>query len=81
MPHKSVRAKFTVSSVERFGESIGERVTMYPVYSPEGENKDFWDTIPNGKLEMTINNTNAQGFFQPDQEFYLDFTPAQGGEE
>ncbi len=77
----ALRAKFKVSSVEKFAESIGEKVTMYPVYSPEGENKDFWDATPNGKLEMTINNTNAQGRFQPGQEYYLDFTPSQEGNE
>ena len=71
----SVRAKFKVNSVNRF--EFGETVTLIPVYSTDqdSENYRFWSATPSGKLEMQISNPEAQGMFEPGQEFYIDLSP------
>ncbi len=75
----SVRAKFRVTSVEKH-EYGAENVKMIPVYTdndPESENHKFWMATPAGHIEMQINNPEAHGTFEPGQEFYIDFTPAE----
>lgn len=71
----SVRAKFFVKKVEVYLES-SRLIVMSPVYSqdPNHENKSFWDATPSGELQMTINNSKAARFFEPGQEYYIDFT-------
>lgn len=52
---------------------------MSPVYSdnPNSENRAFWDATPCGDLRMTIKNEAAAKHFEPNKEYYVDFTPAE----
>lgn len=77
-----MRAKMTVQSVSPF--QGGEVLAMSAVcgnkpYGPNGENEDnsFARWTPTGSLTLTITNPDLLGKFQPGQNFYLDFTPAQ----
>lgn len=70
----SVRAKFFVKKVEYYAEN-SRQVVLAAVYSqdPNHENKMFWDATPSGEITMVINNPRAGAFFQPGQEYYIDF--------
>ena len=70
-----VRAKFRVHNVTR--NSWGTDVAMSPVYSGSDENKQFWDATPCGEIRMTIKNEAAAKHFEPNKEYYIDFTPAE----
>jgi hypothetical protein len=86
----AVRARFQVMSITSYANqnphTARERnvavveVTMKPVYSsdPKHENKAFWDATPGGELKMSVTNLDAVNAFQLGQEYYLDFTPADG---
>jgi len=69
------RAKFKCNSVTNYGES--EMIELQGVTGNEGENKDFNKYTPYGELKMSIDNPDARGFFIPNKEYYLDFTPAE----
>jgi len=77
-----VRAKFFVSSVQQAAsrgcEALNTTVTMCPVYSddPSSENKVFTKYTPSGELKMSITVPETAAFFEPGQEYYLDFTKA-----
>lgn len=68
-----VRAKFYVYSVERTVN--GGHVTLQAVSRGE-ENKQWASATPHGKIEMTILNELAVDFFEPGQEYFVDFEPA-----
>lgn len=69
-----VRAKFYVYSVEHITGG-GVKVVLQPVTSGSEENKEFWKYTPSGKLEMFMNaGVPAAEQFQPEQQYYLDFT-------
>lgn len=72
-----MRAKFQVNTVTRFANYSGIKVEMSPVVGMEGENKEFWDATPNGRLEMTITNPSAASFLEVGKEYYLDFSKAE----
>lgn len=76
----NVRAKFYVYSVTRItGGNVS--VLLQPVTSGSEENKDFWKYTPSGKLEMSMNaGVPAADAFEPGQEYYLDFSLANGEE-
>lgn len=70
-----VKAKFRVTMVGRtdYGQ---QKVEAYPVYSGGAENNSFAAATPSGRLELTVDNPAAQGFFQPGDEFYATFEKA-----
>lgn len=76
----SVRAKFRVNSILDFGPS--KEVSLSPVYEgPLGdneENKRFTKASPGGSLKLMIDNPYASEQFAPGQDWYLDFTRADG---
>jgi len=80
----SVRAKFWVSELKRWGNSdkpSGGNVKLLPVYSPDPghENKAFWEATPQGEISLGISNPSAYAEFERNigKEFYIDFVPAK----
>lgn len=71
---KTIRAKFNVASITKYGNGGGMQVTLYPVTSGSDENKAFWQATPQGEIKMHIDNPNA--VFELG-EYYVDFTPAE----
>lgn len=75
-----MRAKFQVSSVERFGTS--EKVKFHAVaaktYPADGSDEDntYAHYSPSANCEIHIANPALQGKFNPGDKFYVDFTPA-----
>ncbi len=54
-------------------------VTLRPVYGngdPNHENTKFWAASPSGEIKLGCANLAAAECFGLDQEFYVDFTPA-----
>lgn len=77
----SMRAKFVVSSVERFGTS--ERLKFNAVcksgpYPQDGSDEDntFAKFSPSAECSIHVTNPDLLGKFNPGQKFYVDFTPA-----
>jgi hypothetical protein len=67
-----VRAKFKCSMVSQY-EGGSKKYEFWAVY---GEDSKPWaKATPNGKLEITIDNPDAQKF-EVGKEYYLDFSPA-----
>lgn len=79
---EKVRAKFFVSGVNKATSQVGGNtittVKMHPVYSsdPDSENKVFTDATPCGEFTMGMTVPETADFFEPGQEYYLDFTRA-----
>ena len=70
-----VRAKFSVNYIEEFPGQ--KTIHANAVYSGKGENKDYAEATPSGKLELTIDKTRpAADFFETGKEYYLDFQEA-----
>lgn len=77
----TMRAKFRVSSVEKFDGS--EKLTFVAVGKSDGypadgsdENNTFARWTPTATCEVYVNNPALHGKFEPGQEYYVDFTPA-----
>lgn len=71
----NIRAKFKVQSVTH--TEGAESVALCAVNSSDGKGNESWAKwTPSGKLEMTINNPEAQGKFKPGKLVYLDFSDA-----
>lgn len=71
----SIRAKFKCHRVTK--DSGGnEMVNLSAVYGDD--NKPWSKFTPNGDLSMTISNPEAQGFFEPNVDYYLDVTKVVG---
>lgn len=80
------RAKFRVSSITRSaayewvnGQKIQKEVNtvhLHPVGSDSEENKKFFASTPNGRIELAVINPEAAAAFELDGEYYVDFTPA-----
>lgn len=77
----SMRAKFVIQSVERFG--TGEKVKFNAVgksgaYPADGSDEDntYAHYSPSANCEIFIANPALAGKFEPGQKFYVDFTPA-----
>lgn len=84
----SIRAKVSVQQViplkgwapeGKEPEKYGENITAFPVYGNGEENKSYSEATPSGRIELTITNKNAFGFFVEGKEYYVDITPAEGG--
>lgn len=55
-------------------------VHMAPVYGhsdPNHENTKFWESSPNGLLQLGCVNADAVSGFELGKEFYIDFVPAE----
>lgn len=70
----SVRAKFSVSFVDKPNRSV----YLAPVYSGSEENKEFFSATPSGQIMLNIINESALAQFHAGEEFYVDFTKAEG---
>ncbi len=71
---KTIRAKFNVAEIAKYGNGGGTKVTLFPVMGQSEENKAFWQATPSGKIEMHISNPDAVFEFG---EYYIDFTKAE----
>ncbi len=71
----SVRAKFTVSSVEENGKDA-KTIRLQPVYDGSAENKAFFKATPGGSIELYCVNPAASDQFVKGKEYYVDFTLA-----
>ena len=67
----SVKVKFNVSELTKFGNGGGGKVVLMPVVGDSDENREFWKYTPSGKLEMVIDNPEAYKQFEEMGEFYL----------
>ena len=69
----NILAKINVSEVRK--TAYGESFTAAPVYSsdPNDPNKTFSDATPSGKIELSITNKAAHGFFQAGHEYLVTF--------
>jgi len=87
----TVRAKFTVTSIERRQSAIWnpetktatpaelQTITLAPVYDngdPNHENTKFWQASPSGQIQLGTINAAAAAEFELGREYYIDFTPA-----
>lgn len=73
---KKVRAKFFCNSVVNHGHV--KEAHLNAVYGEEGENADYSKATPSGHLSISIDiDTPAAEFFQPQKEYYLEFTQAE----
>ena len=77
----TMRAKFIVSSVEKF--SGGEKLKFNAVaksgpYPADGSDEDntFAYYSPSASCEIFVANPALHGKFESGQKFYVDFTPA-----
>jgi len=75
-----VRAKFSVNYIEEFPDQ--KTIHASAVCSDKGENKDFAEAIPSGKIELSIDKSRpAADFFEVGKEYYLDFKEAPTSDE
>lgn len=77
----TMRAKFVVSSVEKF--PAGEKLKFNAVcksgsYPADGSDEDntYAHYSPSASCEIYVANPALAGKFEPGQKFYVDFTPA-----
>ncbi|TIS37914.1 MAG: hypothetical protein E5W95_18060 [Mesorhizobium sp.] len=76
-----MRAKMQVQKVDRFVG--GDRITLNAVaarsYPADGSDEDntYAKFSPAGELSLTIANPALVGKIEPEQKFYIDFTPAE----
>lgn len=71
---KTIRAKFNVAEITKYGNDGGTKVVLMPVMGNSEENKSFWKHTPSGKIEMHISNPDVRFEFG---EYYIDFTKAE----
>ncbi|RKT01114.1 hypothetical protein [Chryseobacterium defluvii] len=72
----TVKAKFKCESVTKFEQ--GKEVKLHAVYGTSEENKQFSKYTPYGQLSIKIDNeTEASDYFEPGQEYYLEFSKAE----
>ena len=82
-----VRAKFQVMAIRRMVHGVWngkesvltevQTIEMIPVTSGSDENKAFFASTPNGKIELGTVNKDAAAQFELLGEYYVDFTPAK----
>lgn len=71
---KTVRVKFNVAEITKFGNGGGTKILLFPVMSGSEENKSFWQHTPSGQIELHISNPDVE--FELG-EYYIDFTKAE----
>jgi hypothetical protein len=57
-----------------------ENVQLNAVYAEQGINKSWATATPCGQLTLTIDNPDAQKFFQAGREYIVTIREAQPGE-
>lgn len=74
-----VRAKFRCHNIERPASSgPANKIQLHPVYAGSEENKKFFQLTPSGEITLWTVNESAAAQFQVGQDYYVDFTPAEG---
>ena len=59
------------------GERV-ERIELAPVWDgKDGENRAFSTATPAGKLELTITNSDAHGYVEPGELYYVEIRKAR----
>ena len=71
---KTIRAKFNVVEIAKYGNCGGTKVTLFPVMEQCEENKSFWEATPSGKIELHISNHDAEFEFG---DYFIDFTKSE----
>ncbi len=75
---EKVRAKFQCGSIVPGFAEGSKSISLYAVYSSEGENADYAKATPSGNLQIYIDaSTPAVNFFEQGKEYYLDFTKVE----
>lgn len=78
----TIRAKFRCMTELRSATMPDQRVlTFQPMYDPKliEEDRAYAKYTPAGKLEITVDNPNAD--FEVGKHYYLDFTPVPDSSE
>lgn len=68
-----IRAKFCCLTVTKDSAKT-EIVQLHAVTSNSEDNKSWSKWTPAGALSMTISNPEAQGYFEPGKEYFLDIS-------
>jgi len=69
---RKARCKFTCTGVTRHSWP-GETVKLQTQYDDKiPEDQKFSTATPSGSMEMMINNSALDGFFEPGRSYYLD---------
>ena len=72
-----VTAKFQVKSVNQVFWGEGSKPVIVQLEAATGPGNEAWSQwTPSGKLELTITNPDAAGFFAPGKTVYLGITEA-----
>jgi hypothetical protein len=73
-----VRAKMVCSAVTKTA-SGSEIVELNAVYASDNNAEDntYAKATPQASVEMTIDNPDAHGAFEPGKRYYVDFSPAK----
>lgn len=79
MATRTIRAKFSCRFVTKQAYG-GEEIGLTAVYGKEGVNAEWSKATPTGDLSMTISNPDAQGYFVPGKDYYLDISVAEDEE-
>ena len=69
-------AKFKVGSTTNFGNN-NVQANLSAVTNDSEENKSFSKYTPNASLQMHITNPEALDFFEPGEEYILEFRKAE----
>ncbi|MEU1474511.1 hypothetical protein [Streptomyces sp. NPDC005760] len=79
----AVRAKFqcTIETHKRWGAAASQVARTYEfmaIYDPTvPEDQRYAKASPSGNLTIQVDNPNVT--FEPGKQYYLDFTPVDGG--
>lgn len=74
----TIRAKFEVTSIERFSWGDQVLIKLQPRYDESiPEDRRFEEATPSGNLDMHVSNPAAIEVFKLGKTFYLDFVPAE----
>lgn len=76
MANKSVKTKFNVSELTKYGNGGGGKVRLNAVTGGSDENKEFWKLTPSGEISLNIDNPEAFKQFEEMGEFYVVITKA-----
>jgi len=71
-----VRAKMKVQKITKWHKG-SEEVEFWCVTGGTPEDNAFAKATPQGSARLVIENETLHGFFQPGDEFYIDFTKAE----
>lgn len=72
-----MRTKFIVESVTSFGNKSVTAKLRAVVGADSEENKSFSRLTPWASLEIQVTNPDSVDFFQPGEQYYLDFSKSE----